>query len=181
MEQPAPPANLLSYADFPARHGIQYEIRPDGVTFVLPRPPWWRRVEVILLIGLVPFIGGTNLYEAISEKNTLGIIASGAVTAVLVWAAVFTARQSSAAVIELTPDTFRADNVRPVVWSDAEAGANTMSLPRADVYDVHYVEHSGNIVVHVRGREMIEFKPSRDARVARWIAQELRRALGLSA
>jgi hypothetical protein len=54
-----------------------------------------------------------------------------------------------------------------------------LTFARAAVYDVQYVAHSGNLVVRIHGSEMLEIRPSRDPRVLTWIAQELRRALGL--
>jgi hypothetical protein len=55
------------------------------------------------------------------------------------------------------------------------------AVARGEVYDIRYVEHSGNIVVRAHRREMVEFRPSADDRIVRWIAAELRRALGLPA
>ena len=181
MAPSAPPPQVLAYADLPARHGIQYDIRPDGATFVIPQPPWWRRAEIVVLIALLPFMGGIGLYKGVTRGSVSRIAGSVLVMGILVAATVQTALRRRAAVIEVTPTTVRLENTGPVVGTAPEQAAGTHHLPRELVYDVRYVEHSGHVIIRIRGHELIEFNPVRDRRANAWIAKELRRALGLPA
>jgi len=179
VQKPTPAIPLLDYADLPTRHGIEYEIRPDGVSFILPPAPFWKRPEiivaavVILLLALnnMPSAMRVGVGEVISNVVTFSFV--GLILVVGLWTLRVTRR------IELTPDALLLENIAPVMWSDPIP--RQLRYARENVYDVQFIRHSGNLIIRVHGSEMIEFSPSNDPRVKEWMAAELRRTLGLPA
>lgn len=180
MEPTVTPARPLPYADLPARYGIQYDVRPDGCLIVLPPPPWWQRLEVVAPLVVILLVFGPQLADAVAKGRTTRAVVVGAVAVGVACAAVVSSWRRRSVVFEVTGSALRSDNVRPLFRVDG-GGARTLRYPRGDVYDVQFIEHSGHLLVRVRGREMLELKPSTDPRVVRWLAEELRRALGLPA
>ena len=63
------------------------------------------------------------------------------------------------------------------VFCDQEV--RDVERPRAAVYEVKYVGHSGNLFIRARGHDVIDFRPVKDPAALRWIAGVLREALGL--
>ena len=179
MTEPTSPP-LLAYADLPARHGIQYEIRPDGATFQLPPTPWWRRGDVLPLLAPLLLLAIPLVESALHAKVAATLFYFAVCTVTIVSASIIAHRRRRTGVIEITSDSFRIDNMLPLLSPDPQRATPALRFARTDVYSVNFVEHSGRLVIHIHGHEMIEFKPSRDPHVSRWLAQELRRGLGLS-
>jgi hypothetical protein len=51
------------------------------------------------------------------------------------------------------------------------------AVPRGDIREIKYVFHSGQLVIHATGHEMIEVRPAKDPVALQWIAGQLREAL----
>jgi hypothetical protein len=177
VEHPAPP--LLAYADLPARHGIQYDVRPNGASFLVPPTSWWKRPEIIVAI-VVTSLFVILMFADMSSNPRRIIRTSATVAMVLVATVAGTMRLRRPMRIDVTPDALVLENVMPFMSTEM-AAARVMRYPRHKVYDVQFVGHSGNVIIRVRDNEMIEFSPSTDPRLKSWLAQELRRALGLPA
>lgn len=133
-----------------------------------------------MLLALVPLAVAGYVLK-LPRVNPAMLVQIGVVLVLGLSAAVLSVKSSRRpAVIELTSDELRLDNVRPK-FSDKGEQPRRLRFARARVYDVQYIAHSGNLVFRIRGSEMVEIQPARDPRVLGWIAQELRRALGLPA
>jgi len=131
-----------------------------------------------MLLSVIPFTG-PGLYEAVNERSVPKIAGCLFFIAALVLVTVMVARHRRGGVIDVTPQAVRLENIQPLNAPYPQNAVMVHDLPRAQVYDASYVKHSGNIVIRIRNRELIEFCPSSDPRVTQWLAQELRRALGL--
>jgi hypothetical protein len=59
-------------------------------------------------------------------------------------------------------------------WSEVV----TLQFPRAGVYDVRYIEHSGNLLIRAHGQQLFDGRPINDPLVLREIAASIRAALG---
>jgi len=172
---------VLAYADSPARQGIAYELAAGTASFLIPPPPWYRRPEFGVALALIIqqsiwTIVTTIRSPAQAFPACLAILAGGGVCigiAVLIgW------QWRRPGFIELTPLHLRLRNIRLYqLPQNSGARAADVRYPRDLVYDIHYVSHSGNIVIHVRGYEMIELRPSPDPHTVRWIAEGLSAAL----
>jgi hypothetical protein len=154
-------APLLSYADLPTRFGIMYERTPDGLYMSIPIPIWKR---FLAFTGMVPlllllFMGGWG-----------PLIALVVVIVVLI----LRKRLAKPLIIDLTADELV---LRNVLSQQREEIRMKCRYRRSDVYDVKYVSHSGNIVIHAHHHELLELRPINDARVLEWIARTLREAL----
>jgi hypothetical protein len=160
---PDPHAPLLQYADAPARHGIVFETTPEGVIVTIP-VPLARRV-----LGMAAYGGMLVMALIIHVFVAVAMVVAGLALVV------FRNRLGRPIVIELDARELRFRNVAP-----GEAQSD-WACPRADVYDVKYVRHSGNLVVRIRGREMFEVRPSDDPAIVAWLAETLNRALWPSA
>jgi hypothetical protein len=180
LNQPVLGPNVVAYADLPARYGVQYEIRPDGCVIVLPPPRWWRRIEVVTPLLFILLVIGPLFYDDATKGEfgsmlVLLIVAGG--FGVFTRFALLRGRPL---VLEVTASEVKVGNAQPVLWTGAPV-THTLNYPRAQVYDVQYVPHSRNIVLRVHGSEMMEFRPTQSPDLNRWIAQQLRRALGFPA
>jgi hypothetical protein len=178
--QPAQPAQpVLPYADRPARLGITYAIADGRVLIVIPPPTWYRRPEIVVP-AVIALVNTPGILKAAQSRDVLALVemavAAVAVAGVVVWTVV----KRRATVIELTADALRLENIRPALSEDPPFPRKFV-IPRKDIYDLKFVTHSGNLFIRARGREMLEFRPINDAPTLRWIADELRRALGWSA
>jgi hypothetical protein len=159
-DAPLPPlakaAPLLPYADLPARHGIVVEPLPGGVRITIPQSAW--RHLGLAVVAALPFVM-CNLYVA------LAVAVIGVATALV------RRRIGRPMVIEVDDRHFSVTNLNPAEPQDDPC------YPRADVYDVKFVSHSGNVVVHARGHEMLELRPRPTEDVNRWLAAALHDAL----
>jgi hypothetical protein len=163
----------IPYADVPARLGIVYETRPGGLRMTIPRSPgivrdlWLTAAAEIVVLGLVGLLSGANLCA-------IGVFAAllGLVLLYRVFVANF-----GPAVIEVFDEAVILRNVE--TRTESRADTRDFVRPRAAVYEVKYVSHSGNLVVKARGHEMIECRPVRRPEALEWIAARIREALGL--
>ena len=76
-------------------------------------------------------------------------------------------------IIELTATTLSLLNV------DLNGRPLDLIRPRKDIYDVRFIEHSGNLFIRAHGHEIIDFRPFHDPRILRWLADTLRQMLDL--
>jgi len=81
-------------------------------------------------------------------------------------------------VITLDAQTLRLKNV-PYATGDTRHGSVDVDRPRAAVYEMKYVGHSGNLFIKAHGYEFVDCRPHRDSKVVEWVAQQLNDALGL--
>jgi hypothetical protein len=145
-------STMLQYADAPARNGITYGQTADGFLITIQIPIWRRAAALATALPLVVLFL-TNIFVAI------------VVFAVIIIAAVVRQQFTRPTVIELTADELVIQNL---------LGATAdYRVPRDAVYDVRYVSHSGNIVIHARGQEMLEFRPVGDCELLKWLAETI--------
>src|SRR5688572_15087587 len=124
---------LLQYADAPARHGIVFETSADGLLITIPVPLWR---QLAMLAGS----GGVLIIAVL-----IHLFAAVAIAVIALCLAIYHRRLGRPVIIELTADELRFRNVTP-----GEPDADR-TFRRADVYDVKFVGHSGNLVVRVHG------------------------------
>jgi len=156
---PPQAAPLLQYADAPARHGIIFETTADGLMITIPVP---LPRQLLMLAG-----SGGVLALSFIIHTFVGV----AVVAGVLILAIFRRRLGRPMVIELDARELRLLNVNP---GEPEPDR---TFRRADVYDVKFVRHSGNLVVRVHGQEILEVRPSDDPAILEWLADTLHRAL----
>ena len=143
---------MLQYADAPARNGITYGQTPDGFLITIQIPIWKRAAALAFSLPLVVLFM-TNIFVA------------SIVFLVIIILAVARQKFTRPTVIELTADEFIIQNLL--------GAAADYRVPREAVYDVRYVSHSGNIVVHARGQQLLEFRPMNDAALLKWLAETI--------
>jgi hypothetical protein len=78
--------------------------------------------------------------------------------------------------LELTRDALR---IQFLMHEPAPAKMFRISLPRATIYEVKFVEQSGNLIIRARGREMLELCITANRDLHREAAEILRKALSL--
>ena len=170
---PASPL-VLPYADAPARWGIVCERNGPEVTITVPRP---RRTSILRVIGALAFLAvlTTTILPMFGRAMwwvvlLAAIVSLGGVAAdnLLNLPPLF--KFSKPLVVELNLDSLTLRNYAP-------PGEEDPVRPRDQVYEVKFIPHSGNLVIHSRNMEMIEFRPCPDAAVLRWMADTLTAAL----
>lgn len=148
-------AGGIPYADLPARLGIACETWPGGVRITIP-PARLQPVEVSLVLLFGPVL-------------LLAYVWNGAP---LLWIE-HIRRRFRPTIIEVTDAAVTLLNMTCV------GEAQDLVRPRASVYEVKYVSHSGTLFIKAVGHEMIECRPVRQPEALEWIAALLREALGM--
>ena len=171
---------VLAYADLPARHGIQYESGPDELTIAIPQGRWWARREAVAAMIVLALVTTLLISTSLLTRSLRPLIIQGGVMLAVIVVSVVSMSRQKPVTLRVTRKYLRMEHVRPLYPSRAVL-EKRLSYPVSEVHDLHFVPHSGNIVVRVYGEEMIEFQPSPSPEVNLWVADELRRALGLSA
>jgi hypothetical protein len=169
--------SLLSYASLPARYGIVAEAGDGLLTITIPRPrgqawlgisgtivilclvgaavAWWYQLPWFCAAVPVAVIGAeavcTFIFQLVSRKRRL----SG----------------DDPLIIAVTRQTVEIRNV------DVAAELPDSIFPRDHVYEVKFVEYSGNLVVRAYDCEMYDGRPHHDRRVVKWIAEMLSETL----
>jgi len=161
MELPTPPSGptVIPYADAPPGIGLIIEPLPDGIRITKPPVRSYAIFLLVLLLLISPLallllclVGGLD-----ALKLPIRIIRGA-----------FRPR-----IIEVTATTLSLLNI------DINGRPEDMIRPRQDVYEVRFVEHSGNLFIRTRGHEIIDCRPFHDPRILRWLADTLRKTLGL--
>jgi hypothetical protein len=167
----------LSYADLPARKGIIFERDGGCVRFIIPPSRWWRFAESIGITAIALFVLTQLLPSYLASRSRGFVIVAAFVVIGGIVAILQRLRRDPTIIIELGPERLRLHNISPVMSPDTTRIEQSLSYSRDRVYDIHYVDHSGNVIVRVRGEEMVEFRPSRDPRINRWIGEQMQAAL----
>jgi hypothetical protein len=176
----------LRYADAPDRDGLVLEPTEDGVRITLPEiqfnPANFFATIIILFLFVVvmsitiwwPILFWLYEFLQIIRKNPL-VFLPGALALIFgLWAVPKTMRRPPIPrTIEVTAEALIFTNVM------IEEEQTIITRPRREIYDVRYVSHSGNLVVHCHKMNMVECRPVRDPIVMKWIAAVLREALCL--
>jgi hypothetical protein len=82
-------------------------------------------------------------------------------------------RARAPTIIEVAGPTLSLLNI------ETEETYQNIIRPRKDIYDVRFIEHSGNLFIRAHGHEIIDIRPFHDPRILRWLAQTLHQALEL--
>jgi hypothetical protein len=143
----------LQYANLPPGIGLIVEPLPDGIRITQPA----RRGAAIFLLVFFLLISPMGLVmifiSADPDAFRLPIrIIRGAF---------------KPTIIELTATTLSFLNV------DLNGRPVDLIRARKDVYDLRFIEHSGNLFVRAHGQEIIDFRPFHDPRILRWLADAL--------
>lgn len=180
--------------------GLTLEYFQGGLRITLPTPPNPIPQQIVEFVGefvgmciaeLAPYaligfllfgIGATfklfRFYASLLSEDTpwqiYGIIGIGLVLSIVhMWKTIRDRRKPPE--IELTSDKLS------IRWIGIQSGKLAkFILPRSQIYDVKYAEHSGNLVIRCHGHEILESRPVSDPIILQWIAAELREALHLS-
>jgi hypothetical protein len=156
-DQPPP---TLQYAALPPGIGLIIEPLPDGIRITRPPNRSLATFLLVLLLLLSPLALLLILISADPEAFRLPIRVIRSAFKPMI--------------IELTATTLSLLNV------DLNGRPLDLVRPRKDVYDVRFIEHSGNLFIRAHGHEIIDIRPFHDPRILRWIAQTLRQTLGIS-
>jgi len=148
VTDPAPqPPPVLSYADLPARKGIIFEREGGFVRFIIPPSRWWRFAESAGVTAIALFVL-TQLLPSYLASRSRGFFIVAAFVLIGGIVAIFhRLRRDPTIVIELGPEKLRLHNITPVMPPDTTRIEHSLSYPRDGVYDIHYVDHSGNVIV----------------------------------
>jgi hypothetical protein len=165
---------VLAYAGAPARWGIVCERNGPEVTITIPRR-WpigsliFTAVMMVVSLVVVSFISRAAVVFAavVVLFVTFGI---GHVAAALLPTVPGLFRFSRPIIIELNAHSLTVHNFDPGTREDP-------TVPRERVYDIRYVPHSGNLVIHSRYLDLIECRPCPDPEVLKWMAETLMAAL----
>jgi hypothetical protein len=158
MDTPATQHPLpLQYAAIPPGIGLIVEPLPDGIR--ITRPPN-RSAAIFLLVFLLlisPLALVCLFIAGVSDafKLPFKIIRSN----------------FKPMIIELTATTLSLLNV--------ELNGRPLDLIRArkDIYDVRFIEHSGNLFIRAHGQEIIDLRLFHDLRLMRWLSDTLVQAM----
>jgi hypothetical protein len=148
---------LLQYADMPPGIGLIIEPLSDGVRITRPAN---RGAAIALLVFLL----------LISPLGLLLIFLSGDPDGLRLPIRIIRGAFKPT-IIEVTATTLSLLNV--------ELNGRPFDLIRArkDVYDVRFIEHSGNLFIRAHGQEIIDFRPFHDRRILGRLAETLRKEL----
>lgn len=175
---------LLPYADSPARQGIIYERRPDGLVIRIPAAG---RLRPLFTAGLIDRIGEdwVRLFRLLlSAAMLLSFWLIGKRFPLTVFA-IFVAW---VVVVLSTAGGLGVRRIPAIITLDARSLSITQLDPligvpttwdRSIIYDVRFVPHASAIAIHAHGADLYEFRPVRDEPTLRWLANELRMGLGL--
>jgi hypothetical protein len=150
---------LLHYADLPPGIGLIVETLPDGVRITQPPAPGAGAAIVILAIFISPIV--LLVILATADLDALRRMLRGIKS-------VFRPM-----IIEVTGPSLSLLNI------EIDGTYQDVIRPRESVYELRFIEHSGNLFIRAHGQEIIDCRPFRDPRMLRWLANVLVQALGL--
>jgi hypothetical protein len=169
----------LRYADAPARDGLVLETSEHGVRITLPtirfNATHFASTLFIIVISIaIPVLRWGHGFVMFLVQNPLVVMPSILIFAVSFWAVPKMMRKAEMPrTIEVTAESLVLTNIL------VEEEQTIITRPRGEVYDIRYVAHSGNLVIHCHKMNMVECRPVRDPIVLKWIAAVLRDAMAL--
>jgi hypothetical protein len=149
----------LQYADLPIGIGVIVEPLPHGVRITQPPSHGVGAAILIFTILFAPLLLLVILFSGDLDALRRPLRAIR--------------RAFRPMIIEVTATTLSLLNV------EIDGHPQDLLHPRDQVYDVRYVQHSGNVVIRVHGQEMIDCRPFKDPRMLQWLADVLCQALEL--